>query len=498
MPNLVDYLKYAQAAFAAYAYDLAIGQGNTAKYITEKMSPTQAQRFDASWVVLGQQDLSDGFSAVLFQPVDEQGNPSGEKVLAIRGSEGSHWGIDYFTDIVDVAYLGSAAGSQQYASLEGFYQSLIAQGRLAATESIVTTGHSLGGFLAQAFAAKHAVVSTAYTYNAPGFSAAPGVITNFGTELLELFGLTGEIPNDKIFNVRAVDGASATAGLGQMIGSMQGVNIESGGPIHNHSIVTLTDALAVAALYAELNPDLTIGQANWLLQAASPENKPTLESALDALRGTLLGAWALKESPTPLEDREALHWNIDFLRRSDAYQSLIGSGCLRVLEGANPAELSAAAHDDFGVLVALQYLLPIAIEGAGDMLGAAHADLYTQWVADQAVEPEDRTFTENWLKDRAAMLSAKIAVNTTDDNLASPAYFKDVASNTVLGGNLFGLARRTVFGAEGADNIEGGANDDRLLGDSGDDELRVLNRKSQSLQYGNTAVTNDSMWRVTA
>lgn len=50
------------------------------------MAHTQAQHFDASWVVLGQQDLTDGFSAVLFQPVDSQGNPSGEKVLAIRAA----------------------------------------------------------------------------------------------------------------------------------------------------------------------------------------------------------------------------------------------------------------------------------------------------------------------------------------------------------------------------------------------------------------------------
>ncbi|MEZ5615815.1 MAG: calcium-binding protein [Rhodocyclaceae bacterium] len=435
------------------------------------MAHTQSQRFDEGWVVLGQQDLGDGFSAVLFQPVDEQGIPTGEKVLAIRGTEGSHWGIDYFVDVVDVAYFGTATGMQQYASLESFYQSMVAQHKLDATESFVTTGHSLGGFLAQAFAAKHIVVTAAYTYNAPGFSAAPGVITNFGTELLKLFGLTGTIPNDKIFNVRAIDGISATAGLGQMIGSVQGVNIESGGPIHNHSIVTLTDALAICALYAELSPGLSVGQANWLLSAASMENNATLESALDALRGTLFGAWAMKESATPVEDRETLHWNLDFLRRSDEYRSLIGSGSLRVLQGANPAELSAAASDDFGVLVALQYLLPVAIVGAGDLLRTAHTDLYVEWVADQAVDPEDRTFTDAWLTDRARMLSAKIAVNTTDSNLASPGYFKDIATDTVLGGNLFGLARRTIFGGDGADSIEGGFNDDRLYGGAGGDRI---------------------------
>ncbi len=69
------------------------------------------------------------------------------------------------------------------------------------------------------------------------------------------------------------------------------------------------------------------------------------------------------------------------------------------------------------------------------------------------------------------MLSAKIAVNTTDNNLAAPGYFKDVATDTVLGANLIGIARRTVFGGEGADTLEGGFNDDRLYGGAGGDTI---------------------------
>jgi hypothetical protein len=69
------------------------------------------------------------------------------------------------------------------------------------------------------------------------------------------------------------------------------------------------------------------------------------------------------------------------------------------------------------------------------------------------------------------MLEARIAVNTTDSNLASPAYFRDIATNTVLGGNLFGGSRRTIFGGEGADSIEGGFNDDRLYGGAGGDRI---------------------------
>ena len=101
MPAIVDYSKYAQTAFAAYASGLALGRGgNSAAYKDADMSLLQAQRFDNTWEVLGQQDLGDGFSAVLFQEVNDLGQPVGQKVLAIRGTESSHWGIDYLVDAI--------------------------------------------------------------------------------------------------------------------------------------------------------------------------------------------------------------------------------------------------------------------------------------------------------------------------------------------------------------------------------------------------------------
>ncbi|PNU18532.1 hypothetical protein C2E25_17195 [Geothermobacter hydrogeniphilus] len=219
MPTINDYLNLAETAFASYASNLRIGNGNALEYERAVMTKTQATRFDASWQVLDQQDLSNGFSAVLFQQVDQQGNPVGDKVLAIRGTEPSYWGIDYLTDVINIAVLGTNVGMPQYSSLKSFYQTLVSQGKLGTSEQVVVTGHSLGGFLAQAFTAEHnAVVSAAYTYNAPGFSASPGVIFNYATQLLEFFGITdATIPNDKITNIRATEGLSATAGLGQMV-----------------------------------------------------------------------------------------------------------------------------------------------------------------------------------------------------------------------------------------------------------------------------------------
>lgn len=170
MPSISTYFQNGEIAFAAYAQNLATTADRIGALKAAGMTQLQAEKFDRSWQVLAQQDLSDGFSAVLFERVNENGTPTGEKVLGIRGTEASHWGIDYLVDVVNIAVLGTNVGMPQYNSLESFYQSLIAQGKLTAAEQITVTGHSLGGFLAQAFTAKHdAVVSATYTYNSPAF-----------------------------------------------------------------------------------------------------------------------------------------------------------------------------------------------------------------------------------------------------------------------------------------------------------------------------------------
>jgi len=370
MPNINDYLKYAETAFAAYASNLTQGKGNTLKYEEANMTTSQAQHFDAGWQVLGQQDLSDGFSAVLLQSVDVLGNPAGQKVLAIRGTEGSHWGMDFFADAINIGLLGTSAGMLQYASLENFYQTLMVQGKLGATEGFVTTGHSLGGFLAQAFTAKHSQVSAAYTYNAPGFSVAPGVVSNLGTELLKLFGLSGTIPNDKIFNMRAYDGISATAGLGQMIGAVQTVNIEATiNPVTNHSIATLTDALAVYSAYSGLAPALSSEQIGALLKASGVSGNSMLENALDALRATLVdGNIAVTAGQQTSTDRDNLYTNLYVLQASTAYKNLVNTATLAPLAGAGGGTLVSAAKTDFGRFFALKYMLPFALDGARETL----------------------------------------------------------------------------------------------------------------------------------
>ena len=98
MPTTDQYLSYAETALASYA-QLISGTGNEDEYFEAGMATEQASRFDASWTVISQQGLLDGFNATLFQRVNEDGS-LGEKVLAIRGTDSL---LDLATDVINIA-----------------------------------------------------------------------------------------------------------------------------------------------------------------------------------------------------------------------------------------------------------------------------------------------------------------------------------------------------------------------------------------------------------
>ena len=236
MPSIEILSTYAQTAIAAYAEGLRPGYVNADAFKSMRvgMSTVQADTFNTEWQVLQQSaPNADGFSAVLLQS-----KSSGEKVLAIAGTDPKS-PADWLADLVSVAQYGTVLGMPQYASLEAFYAELVSTGKLGASEALTVTGHSLGGFLAQAFTARHSdVVSAAYTYNAPGFSGIE--------ELLGFLGVTDPGAAGKITNVPATDGISMTAGLGAMLGESHPVRIKANAnPLVNHSIIALGDAVVV-------------------------------------------------------------------------------------------------------------------------------------------------------------------------------------------------------------------------------------------------------------
>ena len=493
-----DFFVQSQLALAAYA-NLLPGSPSKTALIDAGMSDSQATLFARDWRVVeqythteqtpiyddggnitGYLTTSNGLTVTVFQEVE-----TGKRYLSIRGTEATS-GSDLWTDLKDLVAIGTPEHQSQYQSLKAKITEWQGDGTLPA--SFTVAGHSLGGFLAAAVAIDFPLnVEHAYLYNAPG---AGGVRANLEQAIQTLNGLpygSRTLDLGIVSNLRAASGASLIAGLGEAWSTPLGIEIEaaSGLGLDNHSIVRLTDALAVHAAYAELAPSLTLAQTGQIFRSASERNTNSLEAALDALRTTLTGS---SVTPTSEEDRDALHRNLKALQDSAEYKALKGSAAVRLTATQDASTLVSKAKSDFGYFLSVKYLLPVAIEGAASAIIGAHADLHTQWQADQtnrAAGSADLTFTDEYLADRAAFLTWKNHLALRDKSAAAAPYtdapdawFRDYASGLVihLGAILTDSTAkpRYLFGADqssGTEVLEGGTNADRIYGGGGVDHL---------------------------
>lgn len=480
MPSASQLFDYSQAALASYAIGLQAGLNNVAAYTTDKvnMSASQAARINATWVVLQQSaENANGFSAVLLQRRDAQGNATGEKVLAIAGTDPSS-PADLITDIVNIAQYGTALGMPQYLALDTFYAQLVASGKLGASEQIVVTGHSLGGFLTQAFTARHGnVVSAAYTYNAPGFGSFEA--------LLGFFGITNTSAAAKITNIHATDGLSLTAGLGTLLGASQGVRIEAdtANPLNNHSVVRLGDGLAVYAAYAGLQPGLSTSQIDPLFISAGNRER-RLEDALDSLRTVLIGATSNDSNKTPTDSRDAFYSNLYALQNSATYKSMVG----QVQLVAGSVAFAALAEGTTGAALAYRFalleLLPVAVVANTSLQNQTLYGAYAQSLSVFDETTGQGELTKQWLADRSAMLGALVLRN--QQNVADevgggtglrPVQYADAASGLqfqVGFNNPLADKPQIRFGGTGADAVNGKSLADHLYGGAGNDVLNGL------------------------
>lgn len=501
---------YIQAELALASYANLLPSVDPVPALTDSsvgMSQSQAEHFARDWRVVDQYTHSE-----LISILDEFNQPTGEfstrtnglsvtvfrnvltgqTCLAIRGTEFS------LADILSdggVLLHGVPDLSTQYHSLRERILYWQSNGVLGGNFTVC--GHSLGGWLASGVADEfRANVTHAYLYNAPGVQGWSGSVTQL---LLDALGRTSALPvAGNVTSLRAASGASLIAGLGLPVSSALGIEIEAA-PfpyLDNHSVVRLTDALAVYAAYAELAPSLSLAQIGQIVRSASSRPDNTLEWTLGALRVALLGPAAQPDpnpnpNPTRTDYRNALYTNLYALQDSTAYQALRGSAALRVLAYDNRDTLVSRARSDFGAFLAVRYLLPVAIEGAASQLSAVHADLYAQWQADASLTTEQRrqgqaNFSDEYLTDRAAFLTWKLKLANKDiDASASPyrdapdAWFHDNATNLTihLGALLTNSTDkpRYIFGADQADGqtetLEGGSRADRIYGGGGVDRL---------------------------
>ena len=517
MSTITESYKQAELALAAYSnltpgisgqpyIDALEANGNG-------MTATQASAFAAEWNVVTQNNDASGLSATVFQEI-----ATGKKYLAIRGTE-----LDDPGDIVAAGIILSGFIpldlAAQYILLKTQVQTWLSDSTL--TPGFSVSGHSLGGYLAVGLEADlGASIGQAYLYNAPGLN---GVLGSGTALILEAFGITAPVDPSKILNIKADAGISLIAGLGAQVAPTIPFHIEnqflsdvSDPPLSlNHSQRVLTDALALYAMFARIDPAASVESITEIIKASSAQNGNTLETSLDALR-TLFqqnyqyGQLDYGAVPTPTGDsvagRNDYYANLQSLQTWWEASPFEATGLrIQSLAEYSGPQIAALAFADTADGQAYRYALyklnPFAVTGSTVLYDGinAHGELNRYNPATGS-----GNLTDQYLKDRAAMLSWKLQFGTNDTEpvgdtyvqpqSGTPFYFEDITSSAIttkmrIGGgdsvnavmsrplgdfNLitFGSENNDVLTGQGkADRLYGGAGDDTLTGNGGSDYL---------------------------
>lgn len=376
-----------------------------------------------------------------------------------------------------MALAGSTTLNPQYIALRNYINQLSADPNLLGSENFTVTGHSLGGFLAQGLMTDSEFkdrIDKVYTYNAPGFGGAAGSI-------LEALGVPNPLIDSasaaKVTNLVASNGLSPIAGLGDHIGQVLSIFIETGGAIDNHRITALTDALAVYDLFGKLDAQVQIQPVTDILNAMSKEPASSLEQVVVALQRLLVPTQPLT---LPTGDRDALYGAMQTLAGNP---SVDGTKVVISLVGESTSDLQTMAQFDSTLGLATRYALrelnPFVI--AGDP--AVYLP-YNQGGALELVDPVTGVgeLTAEYVADRAAFLAKKMEINTTDGglltnltNLFNEVHFEDSQSGYDIPAGLFTQVvttpREFLFCSAHSETLTGKSADDRLYGGDGHDAL---------------------------
>ncbi|MEQ1622939.1 MAG: calcium-binding protein [Methylococcales bacterium] len=503
-----------------------------AALITGDFSAIQAKEFAQHWQVVSHRpDTVFGFSATLFKNIQ-----TGEYVFANRGTAGLFGDIAladmfgivlegiatgqildmyrYFRTLetakgepvayspAEIALLKSFTGpvNMDVIALESGLLTDIGEGAITNATSVSVAGHSLGGHLSTWFEAFFANrTNHVYTFNGAG-------IGGFGVEIVDLLtqafgdGKMFSLSNSDITNIYAEPGVEMTAGVGAYVGDMLPVFIEDQGfiggnlLIANHSISHLTDALAVYRIVNSVDASLNLNQIKTLLEVGSNEPKESLEAIVNALGdlfnvGTTVGI-----------DRDELYGRLKAIEMSLYVDPYAATPILKPeyqnLHIVDVASLAGSATLNTGTGLAYRYALkgltPFAITNldysAHDVGG--ELDLYDPSTGQGQI-------TEQWLSDRAHLLTQIIHRNSVDSVMlvggGSNETYQDMATGQLFSttdvGNVFGPgfppdSKHIIFGDDNANqDIVGGTKVDHLYGGGGDD-IVIGNKGNDYLEGG--------------
>jgi len=461
------------------------------------MPLVEAEKFNQQWLVVDQHSDITGLSVTVFEN-------NGKRYLAIRGTDPSL--LDLTADFI----LGNGFPAQlnpQYQSLKSQIQAWTASGVLPSTFTV--TGHSLGGYLAGGVGLEFGSrVEAVYTYNAPGVDGA----LNGVVELLRAtLGISSPGTLNNLFNLRATSGFSLIANLGRQLATPILIETEpSINPFINHSIIPLTDSLAIYDLFAKIDPALNttdpavgIGKVTDILKAASNKPALSLEASLDALRKFFKDPAISNPAPTATDNHEQYYQNLFNLQSRIAPYA--GALTIDPLTTTGEAQLARLAQGSEAIAYryALKELNPFAIVGNNDLYSPHNLNgelnlfnpvtgtgLTREYLADRAEmlgwknlyyqkdgnvalrgnQIETLQFTDKGIKDDRTGQDLTLSVvgrNSLQINNPAKIIFGSEAEESLHGGNV--AAGDHLYGGRGADVLQGNQGNDYLEGGSGND-----------------------------
>ncbi|MFA7293636.1 MAG: hypothetical protein WC023_15460, partial [Rhodocyclaceae bacterium] len=343
-------------------------------------------------------------------------------------------------------------------------------------------GHSLGGHLAMALGRlDYANVASVETFNPPFFDpiSSDKLSDSFFTQLRQLeIAANGSAGVADVF--KPIKSYLVAGDLVNLIGATRpGVSrpVFSEGEGINaltaHSMPKITDALAVYALFAQLDSSLETGGLDSIasiLRASSAIAGNSLEATVAAV-GKLFGkSYAAVET-----NRDDLYRHLGELQVAITGKTLTVVSLTNMTAGEIKA--IAADPDMVATRYALKELNPFIV------LGADYS-MYPLTLINESTGQGH--LSVKWIEDRSAMLAWKLKLATEDFAITNGAYtnasdqfFGDLASGLQLnlGSNWTDPAEklRYIFGSNQADGVteavSGGSKSDRLYGMAGNDVL---------------------------
>lgn len=405
---------------------------------TKSFSRTQAEEFADHYRVISQQPNTDsGYSATLFERLDEAGVGTSEYVFSQRGTEAftqlsptAPLGLDLAVDLGDLVADGLAWSQivdmcnywKQLTTPAGqIYQkttlvavpivttqasiydigtghdpqkwqiqltdaSSPAGPKVPAGAALEVTGHSLGGHLASAFTRMFdGVASQAYTMNGAGYSKLGSANIQY---VFSQLGGANSFTSTAVQNLRGSAGpdiVTQNSGLVQ-VGASDQIFIEQGGlfadnpllsaaAVFGHRATQITDSAAVYDLFIQIDADAATRSPSQYL--------PKLLGVFEA--GANTKAESLEEMVRALArtfDVDSSPIATDNREALHARIKLIRddpdfqSVVGQVLIRPQGFDLRAAARNDFGALAALIDLTPFSITGKDDAGSAALAAVW--------------------------------------------------------------------------------------------------------------------------